>query len=186
MLLQTYIGCEASRIQLRYGEKGKPLLSSPSRVQFNVSHAGNFALFAFTIDCNIGVDIEKIRPIPDRHEIARRFFCIEETKELASLPANEQERGFFLCWTRKEAYIKAIGDGLSSPLDAFQVTLKPSEMARFVHFRLDPGSVNQWSLDNLDIDPLYASAVAYQAPKRKIVIIDALKSSGKDWLQLSC
>lgn len=175
MILEKYTGNPADRIQLRYGEKGKPLLMVPSRIQFNVSHSGDLAVFALTLDCDLGIDIEKIRPIPDRQEIASRFFCREEARELASLSTNEQERGFFLCWTRKEAYIKAIGDGLSSPLDAFQVTLKPGETARFVHFRTDPDSTNQWSLHNLDLDPLYAAAVAYRAQERKVVATDALR-----------
>lgn len=174
ILLQTYTGCPANCIQLQYGEKGKPHLPTPSRIQFNVSHSGDLAVFSFTLDCELGIDIEKMRPIPDRHEIASRFFCPEEAHELASLHADEQERGFFLCWTRKEAYIKAIGDGLSSPLDAFQVTLRPGETARFVHFRANPDSVDHWSLNNLDLDPLYAAAMAYRGRQRKVVVMDAL------------
>lgn len=175
MILETHTGTPANRIQLRYGEKGKPILATPSRIRFNVSHSGDLAVFALTSDCDIGIDIEKIRSIPDRHEIANRFFCPEEARELALLGATDQERGFFLCWTRKEAYIKAIGDGLSAPLDAFQVTLKPGERAQFVRFRTDPDLVNQWSLNNLDLDPLYAAAIAYRERERKVVVMNALE-----------
>jgi phosphopantetheine--protein transferase-like protein len=77
--------------------------------------------------CEVGVDVEQIRPLPDVHEIASRFFCPEEAAELISLPPDQRGQAFFLCWTRKEAYIKAIGDGLSAPLHGFRVTLRRSQ-----------------------------------------------------------
>ena len=102
-------------------------------MRFNISHSGGLAVFAFTLDCEVGVDVEEIRELKDLAEIAARFFCAEETAELMSLPADQRTAAFFRCWTRKEAYIKAIGDGLSAPLDGFAVTLGRDEPARLIH-----------------------------------------------------
>src|SRR5208282_2181592 len=117
VLLGHYLGVAPGGIEFSYGPKGKPRLAAPVDVRFNISHSGGLALFAFTLDCEIGVDVEHIRPLRDMQEIASRFFCAEEATELMSLPAHGREQAFYLCWTRKEAYLKAVGEGLSEPID---------------------------------------------------------------------
>ena len=168
MLLGHYLNSPPGDIQFSYGAKGKPSLAVSARVQFNMSHSGDLAMFAFTLDCEIGVDVEAIRPMPDMEVVAERFFCAEETAELMSLPAGQRDDAFFLCWTRKEAYIKATGEGLSTPLDAFRVTLRPGEPARFVHFALDPVAAQAWSLHDLKPALQYAAALAYRDAPRPL------------------
>ncbi len=101
------------QILFSYGPKGKPGLADPnSPLRFNVSNSGDLAVFCLAEGCDIGIDVEQVRPIPDMDRIAARFFAPEEASELMGLPEADRPRGFFNCWTRKEAYIKAVGDGL--------------------------------------------------------------------------
>lgn len=175
ILLGQYLGAAPAAVAFRYGSKGKPALATPlSGLQFNASHSGALALFAFTMDREIGVDVESVRPMPDREDIARRFFCAEETAELMSLPHDQRDRGFFQCWTRKEAYIKATGEGLSAPLDAFRVTFRPGEPARMVHLGRDPAEAQAWTLHDLTPDTGYAAALAYRDSPRPIETFSAV------------
>jgi 4'-phosphopantetheinyl transferase len=121
-----------------------------------------------TRHCDLGVDIEKIRLLEDMHQIADRFFCPEEAQELLGLPRAEQESAFFNCWTRKEAYIKAVGNGLSMPLNGFRVTLKPGDPVEFVHLGNDRQGAREWTLQNIAIAPRYAAAVAYHDSFRSL------------------
>ena len=170
ILLGYYLDVSPASIRFTYGSKGKPALAVPGRVEFNASHSGGLAVFAFTTGCEIGVDVEQIRPIEDMQRIADRFFCPEEAQELMSLHANQRERSFYLCWTRKEAYIKAIGDGLSAPLDGFRVTLDPGQPARFMHIASDTYSAKAWTLHDLQLAPGYAAALAYRDGERSVAV----------------
>lgn len=171
LLLAQYLHIAPDKVELSYGSKGKPYLAAHTELQFNVSHSEDLALFAFTFERGLGVDIEYIRPIKDMHDIANRFFCPEEASELMSLPAYLRERAFFSCWTRKEAYIKAVGEGLSVPLNSFRVTLRPGEPTRFIHLAHDTTAARAWALHNLDPDHQYAAALAYQDAPRSIRVI---------------
>src|SRR5579864_4206604 len=168
VLLGRYLNTEPRDVAFHYGAKGKPTLVAPARLQFNASHSGDLALFAFTLDCEIGVDVEAIRPMPDMEVVAERFFCAEETAELMALPVGQRDDAFFLCWTRKEAYIKATGEGLSTPLDEFRVTLHPDQPAGFVHFARDPIAARAWSLHDLKPALRYAGALAYRDAARRL------------------
>ena len=176
VLLGCYLGVCPAAVQFTYGSKGKPTLSGGS-VEFNVSHSGGLAVFAFTFGCEIGVDVEQIRSLPDMLEIASQFFCVEETAELMALPAGERERAFFLCWTRKEAYIKATGDGLSAPLDSFRVALRPGAPARFVHFKHDASAAASWTLHDLSLTPAHAGALAYRDAPRSVLVQPVIESA---------
>jgi 4'-phosphopantetheinyl transferase len=165
LLLGRYLNVSPAGIQFRYGAKGKPSIDG---VDFNMSHSGGLAVFAFTRGCELGVDVEKMRPLDDMQNIANRFFCREEAMELMSLPPEQREHAFFLCWTRKEAYIKAVGDGLSVPLDSFRVTLKPLESAQFLHIAQDPQVAKGWTLHNFQLNSGYAAALAYYGTERPI------------------
>jgi 4'-phosphopantetheinyl transferase len=171
LLLGHYLSIAPSRIQFGYSSKGKPNLAAPLDLKFNVSHSGALAVFAFTIGCEIGIDVEEVRPLEDMHGIASRFFCSEETMELMSLSIAERERAFFLCWTRKEAYIKAVGDGLSVPLDSFRVTLQLNEPARFIHIGRDTDLANAWMLHDIGPQRQYAAALAYRAAPRAVHLL---------------
>ncbi len=106
--------------------------------------------------------------------IADHFFCPEEAAELQSLTASERTRAFFTCWTRKEAYIKAIGDGVSAPLDSFRVTLRPNQPARFIHLGHDTTAAAAWTLHDLRFDPNYAAALAYRDLARPVIVFPVM------------
>jgi 4'-phosphopantetheinyl transferase len=168
ILLGRSLDAAPGEIRFTYGAKGKPGLVDQGRARFNLSHSGALALIAITLDCEIGVDIEQIRPMPDLHGIASRFFSAEEEVDLMSLDEDQRVAGFFRCWTRKEAYIKAIGDGLSAPLDDFAVSLRPGAPARMLHLGGDTKQAAEWTLQDLVIEPGYAAAVAYRDSSRTI------------------
>jgi 4'-phosphopantetheinyl transferase len=173
VLIGRYLGINPLLIRFKLGEKGKPRVSG-QRLCFNASHSGSLALFAFTMGCELGVDVEEIRPLVDMNEIAQRFFCAEEAAELLSIPDGERCHAFFLCWTRKEAYLKAIGEGLSAPLDRFRVTLRPEETCRFLHLWNDPLAAEEWNLYNLEPAPGYAAALAYRGFRRRVRMFPVL------------
>ena len=171
ILLGSYMEVAPVSIEFKYGSKGKPTVAAPKCIDFNVAHSGGLTLFAFTAGCDIGVDVEQIREVPDLLGIADRFFCSEEAAELRSLTADQRARGFFHCWTRKEAYIKAIGAGLSAPLDSFRVTLQPSHNARFIHLDYGNSPALAWVIHDLQLATNYAAALAYRDKERPVVVI---------------
>ena len=127
-VLGQYTGLAASAVAFRYGNAGKPALAGPvgrPTVAFNLSHSGPYALLGLTSGEDIGVDIEVTRDIPDHEDIARSSFATEECDELFRLPPARRPDAFLACWTRKEAYVKALGDGLLAPLDQFVVSVDP-------------------------------------------------------------
>ena len=162
-LLGRYLNVAPSGLRFSYTRYGKPYLPDEIRhdgLCFNVSHSHERALYAFTRGREIGVDVEYVRPEMATEQIAERFFSAGEVASLRSLPAGLQPRGFFNCWTRKEAYIKARGEGLSLPLDCFDVSLLPGEPAALLATRDDPGEALRWSLHELPADEGYVAALA--------------------------
>jgi 4'-phosphopantetheinyl transferase len=132
-----------------YGSRGKPELAGEPvnpGLQFNLSHSDSAAILAVTKGPRVGVDVERIRPEFGTDEVAQRFFAAGEVQRLQALqPANRAD-AFFACWTRKEAYIKALGEGLSVPLDSFEVAFGTSVPARLLAVKNDPGAPERWSL----------------------------------------
>jgi 4'-phosphopantetheinyl transferase len=172
LLIGRYLGISPEQVPLRQGSHGKPGLArqkgAGADLEFNVSHSGTMALFAFTFGCEIGVDVERIGPLEDMARVARHFFSLEETEDLFALTPGERERAFYLCWTRKEAYVKAVGNGLSIPLDSFAVTLRPGEPARFLHLDHDQSLARAWILHDLEVMTGYAAALAYRDAPRPV------------------
>lgn len=144
----------------KYGKPALPLLQDGSNLQFNVSHSGGLALLAFCWDAAVGIDVERKRPLPHSEQIAERFFSEQENQIFKSLPAEQRSPAFFNGWTRKEAYIKAIGEGLSCPLDAFDVTLAPGEPARLLRIHGRKQAASAWSLHAFTPRPDYTAALA--------------------------
>ena len=173
-LLGRYLGLHPKSIRFSYGSKGKPALEPAARIQFNMTHSGSLAAIAITVDCQIGLDTEQIRPLSDMLQIAAHFFCSEETADIMSLPSSERERAFFCCWTRKESYIKAIGDGLSAPLDGFRVTVLPGTPAQFVRIGHGAADTDAWTLHDLSLAPGYAAALAYSGRQRPLSIFSII------------
>ena len=168
-LLACYVSVPPADIQFSYGKRGKPKLSRVTTdIRFNSSRSADVALYAVTRHCELGVDIEKVRSLWDMRQIADQFFCRQEAHELLSLPAAERNSAFFSCWSRKEAYIKAVGDGLSMPLNRFRVTLKPNDPVEVVHIGDDRQVAREWTLQNIAIVPGYAAALAYHDARRSV------------------
>jgi 4'-phosphopantetheinyl transferase len=172
-ILSCYLDTEPSRLQFRYDPCGKSSIAAEldgDALRFNVSHSHGLALYAVVWDRLIGVDVERIRPLPEAEQIAVRFFSAWENAVFRELPRSQKLQGFFNCWTCREAFLKATGYGLSSPLNEFSVSLTPGEPARLISVHGRPGEVSRWSL--LELTP----AIGYVA---------ALCVEGQGW-RLAC
>jgi 4'-phosphopantetheinyl transferase len=158
-LLAERLGVGPEAVELVYGRNGKPGLAF-SDWRFNVSHCDDVAVFAFTRGHDLGIDIEAVRAVPEGERIAARFFSSAENAVYRALEPHEKAQAFFNCWTRKEAFVKALGDGLSMPLDRFDVTLAPGEPARLLRFGDLPGEDAGWRLESFSPLPGFVAAVA--------------------------
>jgi 4'-phosphopantetheinyl transferase len=161
-LLGGYLNVKPERLQFCYTEYGKPYLAGEfaPEVRFNLSHSHELALFGITLGRRLGIDVEFIRQDVEVEEIAGNFFSGLEVSVLMALPKELRRQAFFNCWTRKEAYIKAIGEGLSHPLHDFDVTLAPGDPAVLLCTRVDPREAALWSMRAIDAGEGYAAAVA--------------------------
>lgn len=165
VILGRYLGKEPSQIQFQYGPRGKPALTPAcggSWLRFNLSHSQGLAVYAVTRDREIGIDIEHIRPMPEAAQLVARFFSSQENAMFRTLPHHQQQAAFFSCWTRKEAYIKALGDGLALSLDQFDVSLLPGEPARLLGIKGDRTAALGWFLQELIPAPDYIAALAVE------------------------
>lgn len=155
--LQTLSGLPVADRNFEFNSQGKPYLKGSSFF-FNVSHSGKKALVALTPLAPVGVDVEAFRPDMGTEKIARRFFSEKEVGEFNALPPEQRTQGFFNAWTRKEAFIKAAGLGLSMPLHSFDVTLTPGREARLTGARHPGYDARDWHLEALPLAPPYAAA----------------------------
>jgi len=156
-VVSRYLKSEAASLRFSYGAFGKPALDGDSRLQFNMSHSHEVALLAITEGREVGVDVEHVRTDFASDEIARRFFSVCEVDVFNALATEDQVAAFFRCWTRKEAYIKAIGRGLSQALDAFDVTLAPGEPPALL--RASESDPARWTMRDLEVGEEYAAAL---------------------------
>jgi 4'-phosphopantetheinyl transferase len=164
-LLGRCLGTAPDRLRFDYSALGKPSLAvgtAQTPVRFNVSHSGEWVLVALTIGRAVGIDVERVRADMEVARIAEHFFSASERTALAALEAGAQSEAFFACWTRKEAYIKATGDGLSLPLDQFDVAFLPGQAARLLATRPDPAEARRWLLRDLDVGPGHKAALAVE------------------------
>jgi 4'-phosphopantetheinyl transferase len=162
MVLAGYLATDPGSLSFSYSKKEKPALGpahATSDITFNVSHSGGIALFAFTRRREIGVDVEQVRLDFDVEAIARRFFSAHEQRQLAGLPNEKRFEAFFRCWTRKEAYIKATGEGLSLPLHQFDVSVAADDQEALLSTRPDNSEVALWSLREIPAGPGYVAAL---------------------------
>jgi len=172
-ILGRYLDTEPSRLRFCYSAYGKPALDTEfggGALRFNVSHSHGVALYGVSRGREVGIDLERIRPDFADDRVAERFFSSREVAALRSLPQSMRRDAFFNCWTRKEAYIKARGEGLSLRLDQFDVSLAPGEPAALLDTQDDPQEACRWSLQELAPSPGYVAALAVE---------------GHDW-QLKC
>ena len=163
ILLGRYFQADPAEISLVYQARGKPELGplwNDRGVEFNLSHSGDLALIAFTNGRSIGVDVEAVRPMPNAAGIMERFFATDEIAQWRQAPPEQQERIFFQGWTRKEAWLKAVGSGLSFPLDQFCVTMDGP--ARVLSIRGDEREAATWWLESCEPCRGYIAAVALE------------------------
>jgi 4'-phosphopantetheinyl transferase len=154
-ILGRYLNRRPGELQFRYSSNGKPVLASDCDwLRFNVSHAAGLALYAVSREREVGVDVERLRPAVAGDDIAERYFSVSELAELRELPPSARVRAFFDCWTRKEAYVKALGQGLSLPLKEFNVPVTCHKPTRLVDQQ-----GRSWLLRPLEVGPEYAAAV---------------------------
>ena len=159
IILSRYLECTPCEVDFCYGHHGKPALAQESKdsLHFNLSHSEEIILYGIATDREIGVDIECIREDIPVMQIAAHFFSSREYAELCALPAQARAAAFFACWTGKEAYTKAVGQGLSLQLDDFGVPVAPNEQP--VVRRVTQGA-SDWSLHQFMPVPGYVAAVA--------------------------
>jgi 4'-phosphopantetheinyl transferase len=163
ILLAGYLACRPEEVRFTYTNYGKPRLADESNLRFNLTHSHGLALLAVTRGREIGVDVERLRYMEgDGEPLAQRFFSPREVAVLRSLPPQLRREAFFHCWTRKEAYIKANGKGLSLPLDQFDVSLHPDEPAALLATQHDPQEAQRWSLRSLLPGEGYVATVAVE------------------------
>jgi len=160
-LLARYLGSSPQTVRFRYTEHGKPILDGSSELKFNVSHTEGLALMAFASGRDVGVDVERLQPTTDVRKLAERFFSIREREELGKLDGEELHAAFLRCWTRKEAYIKARGEGLSLPLHQFDVSIAPDEQDALLATRPVADEANRWAVCDVQIAASYTAALAY-------------------------
>jgi 4'-phosphopantetheinyl transferase len=171
MILAQYLGVPPKNIAFAYAERGKPQLSPELResgVKFNLSHSLDRALLAVTLESAIGVDLEYIDKKFASEEIAESFFSPMEIGVLRGIPEEERAAAFFSCWTRKEAYIKAVGDGLAIPLHGFDVAFGPGVSPRLLRVNASSGEVSRWSMYNLPAPAGYAAALVVEGRSHEI------------------
>lgn len=159
-LLGQYLRQSPAALIFDYGPQNKPFLPAFPSLAFNISHSGGLALFAFAHNLELGVDLERINPKINALDISQHFFAPQERAQLASLSGSAQIRAFFTCWTRKEAFIKAKGQGLSLPLDQFEVSLLPNQAPQLLHTHWNPEEAAHWHLYSLAPGPQFTGALA--------------------------
>lgn len=158
-ILAGYLDAKPAEIHFQYGNKGKPFLLDCA-VRFSVSHSEDRVLYAFSEHHELGVDLEYIRELPDVEMLAQHFFAPFEFAGFCNAVTAGRKRAFFCCWTRKEAYIKATGQGLSLPLDSFYVPTESEGPAKATTMAGSDAGASDWTVIHLDPAPGYVGALA--------------------------
>lgn len=165
-ILAGYLDCAPARLEFALEQRNKPVLAAPhAALHFNLAHSGEMALLAVTRQGDIGVDVEQIHPLEDLLQLAERNFSPRERAALQGLPPGQQELAFFEIWTRKEAFIKAIGEGLYYPLNAFDVSLGQAACLESILGQPATG----WNLQAFAPAPGYVGAVVVHSPAARLI-----------------
>jgi len=167
VILGRYLDLDAAGLRFVYGPQGKPALApehgaDEDTLSFNLSHAGDVALYAVTRGRRVGVDVEQVVPDVAGSTVPEHTFSPHEVAVLRALPLDEQTAAFFRCWTRKEAYVKALGAGFSLDLTSFDVSLAPGDPPALLATRPDPTEAAHWSLHDVDAGPGYVAALVVE------------------------
>jgi 4'-phosphopantetheinyl transferase len=161
-LISQYLGLEPGCTAFEVDYFGKPYIPNYRDFQFNISHSEALILIAFCRTYRIGIDVEHMRPLEDAEQIAATFFARAEFEDYQATPASLQQEAFFNCWTRKEAFIKAVGKGLAYPLDSFQVSFRPDQQAALLSIQGEPEGRTPWTLISFDPAPNYKAALVIE------------------------
>lgn len=161
-ILSRYCNRHPGELKFVYNEYGKPALAGHDMLRFNVSHSGEQVLYGISWGREIGVDIERVRPFKTARQIVDKYFSDYERKEFYCVPDQLKDEAFFACWTRKEAYIKAQGMGLSLPLNQFSISFLPNEPARLIETRHDKREKKRWSLKEIIVNAGYMAAAVIE------------------------
>jgi 4'-phosphopantetheinyl transferase len=173
-ILSHYVAKLPSQLTFVVNEFGKPSLENAGPdgpVLFNMSHSEALVIVAVTLDCCVGVDTEFIRPIEDIDSLAQRFFTTSEQALVQAAPTDQKEHIFYRCWTRKEAYIKAIGKGFSIPLDSFDSSMALGAHGRWLQSTDDSSAQNRWWLSDLALLEGYVGALVVDGRALKITYV---------------
>lgn len=163
LLLSHYTKTPPQEIRFAKNFYGKPSFAFPeTNIRFNLSHTEGMTLLAVCLDHELGADVEAVRPMDDWEEIAATHFSATENAELRSFKTSDRSHAFFRCWTRKEAFLKASGEGLSKPLDAFSVSIARTEDPKFLACNWNPEETKRWMLKSLDLGERFTGALALQ------------------------
>lgn len=162
--LASYISLKPSEIIFSYTDKGKPYINS-SQLKFNLSHSHGFGVFAFTLNDEIGIDTEKLREIPDALKISDRYFSEGEITKLRTVDSMNINKAFLTCWTRKEAFIKAVGDGLSYPLKDFEVSLLANETPEILYIKGKETETSSWKILDINLSHDHITSLAIRSFK---------------------
>jgi 4'-phosphopantetheinyl transferase len=165
-VVARYLGSQPETLRFEYGVYGKPALGNEHTLRFNLSHSNEVALLAVTLDAELGVDVEHVRADFASEDIARRYFSRAEVEVFNALPQEDRVAAFFRCWTRKEAYIKAVGKGFSQALDAFDVTLAPGVQPALL--RAEDDDASRWLLIDIEVGEGYAGALIVERPVAEV------------------
>lgn len=171
-VLARYLGARPEELRFAYGPQGKPSLEA-TELRFNLSHSASRGLLAVTCGAELGADLERVRPEVDYEGLARRFFSPGEAEALRTVAPELRATAFFAAWTRKEAFIKAKGGGLSIPLDRFDVTLRPGEKAALLRTEWDPAEASRYCMESLDhsAGPGWAAAIAVATTAVRVQVV---------------
>ena len=163
-LLSGYHGCRPQELEFGYGPQGKPWLLFPAYegFEFNLSHSGGLAVVAISLNRELGIDVEQVRPVPDALEIARQQFARAEYADLLSFAGEAQTAAFYRCWTAKEAFLKGLGTGLERDLGAFRVDFRREENSALLSCEWDQQLCRTWQLQPIEVKPFYTAALAYR------------------------
>ena len=175
LILGRYLKTKPGRLDIEPGDYGKPYLVDRKTTQglrFNLSHSHQLALIGITRDRELGVDVEYMRPEFVTDDVATHFFSRAEVAEFQAVPGELKTQSFFSCWTRKEAYIKARGEGLYCPLDQFDVTVAPDAPARLLNSSIGSNEVERWAFRDLSPEAGYAATLAVEGEFSRLVLWD--------------
>lgn len=163
VILGRFLGGNPADLQFAYGPRGKPrLVNAPIDARFNLSHSEDRALIAFAIGREVGVDIEHTRTIEDLTGVAEQSFSSAEREWLRQTPPESRVEVFFRIWTRKESFIKAVGDGLHFPLDGFDVSAEPAGSQLLLACDAAPTELRRWTTRALPCEPGFTAAITVE------------------------